>query len=53
MYLYYKSDDLATTNDTIFFYFYVAHLKASEGYEDDRLAEVNLFLVSIEFHIKC
>ena len=42
--LYYKSDDLATTNDTIFFYFYVAHLKASEGYEDDRLAEVNQFL---------
>lgn len=45
--LYYKSDDLATTNDTIFFYFYVAHLKASEGYEDDRLAEVNLFLAHL------
>jgi len=45
--LYYKSDDLASTNDTIFFYFYVAHLKASEGYEDDRLAEVNLFLARL------
>ena len=42
--LYYNSDDLATTNDTIFFYFYVAHLKASQGYETDRLEEVNLFL---------
>lgn len=45
--LYYKSDDLATTNDTIFFYFYVAHLKASEGYEADRLAEVNQFLARL------
>ena len=35
--LYYNSDDLATTNDTIFFYFYVAHLKSSTGYENDRL----------------
>jgi PKD repeat protein len=42
--LYYKSSDLGTTSDTIFFYFYVAHLKASEGYEQDRLAEVNQFL---------
>jgi PKD repeat protein len=42
--LYYKSSDLATSNDTIFFYFYVAHLKASEGYEAERLAEVNDFL---------
>lgn len=42
--LYYKSSDLTTTNDTIFFYFYVAHLKASQGYEDERLAEVNEFL---------
>ena len=45
--LYYKSDDLATTNDTIFFYFYVAHLKASVDYEDDRLAEVNQFLARL------
>jgi PKD repeat protein len=42
--LYYKSIDLATTNDTIFFYFYIAHLKASQGFEQDRLAEVNQFL---------
>jgi PKD repeat protein len=42
--LYYKSSDLATNPDTIFFYFYVAHLKASQGYENDRLAEVNQFL---------
>jgi PKD repeat protein/endonuclease/exonuclease/phosphatase family metal-dependent hydrolase len=42
--LYYKSADLATTNDTVFFYFYEAHLKASQGYENTRLAEVNTFL---------
>ena len=42
--LYYKSNDLATTNDTIFFYFYVAHLKANLGEEAQRLAEVNDFL---------
>ena len=41
--LYYKSANLATS-DTIFFYFYVAHLKASTGFENDRLAEVNQFL---------
>ena len=42
--LYYNSDDLSTTNDTIFLYFYIAHLKANQGFEDDRLAEVNQFL---------
>ncbi len=42
--LYYKSSDLGTATDTIFFYFYVAHLKASTGYENDRLAEVTQFL---------
>ncbi len=44
--LYYKSADLATTNDTVFFYFYEAHLKASTGSsnESQRLAEVNAFL---------
>lgn len=42
--LYYKADDLGSTSDTIFFYFYMAHLKASQGYENDRLAEVNQFL---------
>lgn len=45
--LYYKSIDLATTNDTIFFYFYIAHLKASQGFEQDRLAEVNQFLAHL------
>ena len=44
--LYYKSADLAITNDTVFFYFYEAHLKASTGSsnESQRLAEVNAFL---------
>lgn len=42
--LYYKADNLGSTSDTIFFYFYMAHLKASQGYESDRLAEVNQFL---------
>jgi PKD repeat protein/endonuclease/exonuclease/phosphatase family metal-dependent hydrolase len=45
--LYYKSADLGTTGDTIFFYFYIAHLKASQGYEQDRLAEVNQFLAHL------
>lgn len=38
--LYYESDDIATTNDTTFFYVYVCHLKASQGYETERNAEV-------------
>ncbi len=42
--LYYKAEDLATANDTIFFHFFVAHLKANQGYEQDRLDEVNDFL---------
>lgn len=42
--LYYKSSDLATTNDTVFFYFYEAHLKANQGEEAQRLVEVNTFL---------
>ncbi len=43
--LYYKSWDLESTNDTIFFYFYSAHLKASSGStnENKRLAEVMEF----------
>jgi PKD repeat protein len=45
--LYYKSSDLGTTNDTIFFYFYVAHLKANQGEEQARLAEVNQFLTHL------
>ncbi|UKN02062.1 T9SS type A sorting domain-containing protein [Paracrocinitomix mangrovi] len=38
--LYYKSDDIATTTDTTFFYVYVAHLKASTGFETERNLEV-------------
>ncbi|MBD3637421.1 MAG: T9SS type A sorting domain-containing protein [Crocinitomicaceae bacterium] len=37
--LYYESDDIATTSDTTFFYIYVCHLKASQGYESERDAE--------------
>lgn len=37
--LYYKSDDIATTQDTTFFYIYVCHLKASQGNESLRNAE--------------
>lgn len=37
--LYYKSDNLATT-DTVFFYIYVCHLKASTGFEAQRNGEV-------------
>ena len=45
--LYYKSDDLALGGDTIFFYFYSAHLKAFPGDSLQRLAEVNAFLARI------
>ena len=34
--LYYESSDLATTLDTTFFYVYVCHLKASQGFESQR-----------------
>ena len=37
--VYYKSADLSTTVDTTFFYVYVCHLKASQGYEAERAAE--------------
>jgi len=37
--LYYKSDDLSSTLDTTFFYVYVCHLKASNGFEAERNAE--------------
>lgn len=37
--LFYKSPDIATTTDTTFFYCYVAHLKASSGYENQRYQE--------------
>lgn len=38
--LYYKSTDIETTTDTVFFYIYVCHLKASSGFEADRNVEV-------------
>ncbi len=40
--LYYKSDDIATTDDTTFFYVYVCHLKASQGFEAERDAEAQV-----------
>jgi hypothetical protein len=48
--LYYKSWDLASTDDTIFFYFYSAHLKASQGTENKakRFAEVMHFKQHID-----
>lgn len=39
--LYYKSEDLETAIDTVFFYVYVCHLKASTGFEDQRNAEAD------------
>jgi len=42
--LYYKSDDLAAGGDTIFFYFYSAHLKAFPEDSLQRLSEVNDFI---------
>jgi len=41
--LYYKSDDLASGGDTVFFYFYSAHLKAYPEDSLQRLAEVTEF----------
>jgi len=43
--LYYKSWDLGSTGDTIFLYFYSAHLKASTGStnENKRFAEITEF----------
>jgi hypothetical protein len=38
--LYFKSDDIATTTDTTFFYVYGCHLKASQGEETQRNSEV-------------
>lgn len=50
--LYYKHPDLALVEDTTFFYFYVAHLKASSGStnEQKRLAEVLKYKNHINFH---
>ncbi len=41
--LYYKSDDLGSGGDTIYLYFYSAHLKAFPEDSLQRLAEVNDF----------
>lgn len=38
--LYYKSTDIETAGDTVFFYVYVCHLKASMGFEEQRNTEV-------------
>jgi len=45
--LYYKSADLPVTQDTIYLTFYVAHLKANQGFEQERLYEVNDFLTHL------
>ena len=48
--LYYRSADIETTNDTIFFYMYSAHLKASSGTTNKlkRLKEVRRFRSRID-----
>ncbi len=38
--MYYKDANLAATNDTVFFTVCVGHLKASTGFEQDRLFQV-------------
>ncbi len=37
--LYHIADDIATTSDTVFFYVYMCHLKASTGFEAERNLE--------------
>lgn len=48
--MYYKSADLATDHDTIFLNVFGWHLKASQGYESDRLGEVTTFFNYIQAH---
>jgi hypothetical protein len=38
--LYYNDSAYISQHDTVFFDFYVAHLKSSQGYEQDRLGEI-------------
>jgi hypothetical protein len=38
--LYYNDPNLSATSDTIFFFFYSVHLKASQGYESQRNIEI-------------
>ena len=46
--LYYKSENIALGGDTIFFYFYSAHLKAYPEDSLQRLSEVNSFLARLD-----
>ena len=48
---YYKSEDLETTNDTLFFTCFVAHLKAGSGSEKERADEVEVFMDYIQNEI--
>ncbi|OFX17377.1 MAG: hypothetical protein A2033_15195 [Bacteroidetes bacterium GWA2_31_9] len=48
--IYYKSSDIATRPDSIFINLFYAHLKASTGFESDRLAEVQLFYNYLNSH---
>lgn len=48
--LYYKSADIATTGDTVFFYVYVCHLKAGTGYEGQRLDEASAMKARMASH---
>ncbi len=48
--MYFKSADLATDHDTIFLNVFGWHLKASQGYESDRLGEVTTFFNYIQSH---
>lgn len=47
--LYYKSTNLATTNDTAFFYIYIAHLKASSGSSNEQ--QRNLEASTLKIHL--
>lgn len=48
--IYYKSPDIATRPDSIFINLFYAHLKASTGFESDRLAEIQLFYDYLNAH---
>ncbi len=45
---YYKSEDLETTDDTLFFTCFVAHLKAGSGSARERADEVEVFMNYIQ-----
>lgn len=48
--VYYKSPDIATRPDTIFLNLFSAHLKASSGFEAERLAEIQDFYAYLSAH---